>query len=619
MIASAALFMRFPPLGSIFPRARGGEVAKRDEDSLTSRRVRRWDLVGAVDLGHPSPPMTRRVLVLLFALLLACGGGGAPGPHAPSAPETVTLSVVGTNDLHGHLEALPILGGYLRVLRELRAADGGVVLLDGGDMFQGTLESNLLEGAPVVEAYGALGYDAVTIGNHEFDYGPVGEKPTPTAPGEDPRGALRARAREAGYPFLSANLLRAEDGARVDWENVPASTLFERAGVRVGVIGVTTEDTLHTTLAANVVGLALAPLADAIAREAAALRARGADVVLVAAHAGGACERFDDPRDLSSCRADEEIFEVARQLPEGAVDVIVGGHTHQAVAHVVNGIPIIEAYAYGRAFGRVDLEVDPARDRVVEVRVHPPRELCAEGAADAGSCRPGEYEGRPVRADEAVAEVLAPAVAHARAARQRGLGVRAEATVGRSRTEESALGNLFTDLMRAARPDADVALTNGGGLRADLPSGPLTYGQLYRAMPFDNRFAHVRLSGRELAAIVARNLAGEGSFFSLSGVRAVAACEDGALRVSLARDDGRPVADDEELLLVTTDFLATVDGGAFAALGEDAVEIEDGVPVRDAMADALAELEGGVLRPSELFDPAEPRVRYPGPRPVTCE
>ncbi|HJL15313.1 MAG TPA: 5'-nucleotidase C-terminal domain-containing protein [Sandaracinaceae bacterium LLY-WYZ-13_1] len=565
--------------------------------------------------------MGRFVVGWLLPLVtaVACGGPARPveGP-AEEASRRVTLSVVGTNDLHGHVRALPVFAGYLRALRARRAADGGVVLLDGGDMFQGTLASNLLEGAPVVEAYEALGYDAVTIGNHEFDYGPVGPRPTPSEPGDDPRGALRALAAAADFPFLSANLLREADGARVDWDNVTPSTLFERSGVRVGVIGVTTEETLTTTLSANVVGLAMAPLAEAIAREASELRARGADVVLVAAHAGGRCEAFEDPFDLSSCEVDQEIFEVARRLPEGAVDVIVGGHTHRGVAHVVNGIPIIESYAYGRAFGRVDLVVEPTADRVVDVRVHPPRDLCAEGAPDDGDCVPGTYEGRPVEPDDAVAGILAPAVANARAARERSLGVRVAETIGRSRVDESALGNLFTDLMRAARPDADVALTNGGGLRADLPAGPLTYGALYQAMPFDNRFATVRLTGGQLASIVARNLRDEGSFFSLSGVRARATCQDGTLAVTLEREGGEPIGADEPLILVTTDFLATGGDGAFAALGEGAIEVEDGVPVRDAMAEAL-EARAGELRPDALHDPAHPRVRYPGERPVRCE
>ena len=143
----------------------------------------------------------------------ADGGAGAPGRDP-----LVTISIVGTNDLHGHIEALPRLGGYIANLRRARARDGGgVVLLDAGDMFQGTLESNMNEGAAVVRAYNALKYDAAAIGNHEFDFGPVGPATAPRAPGDDPRGALKARAAEAQFPFLAANLVDAATGALPAW------------------------------------------------------------------------------------------------------------------------------------------------------------------------------------------------------------------------------------------------------------------------------------------------------------------------------------------------------------------------------------------------------------------
>src|SRR6478752_1736260 len=118
----------------------------------------------------------RRALVSLL-LVIACSCGTAPPASTalPAPSGTVTISIVGTNDVHGHLGGLPLFAGYLANLRAARAHDGGgVVLVDGGDVFQGTLESNLREGAPMVAAYDLLGYDAVTIGNHEFDYGPVG-------------------------------------------------------------------------------------------------------------------------------------------------------------------------------------------------------------------------------------------------------------------------------------------------------------------------------------------------------------------------------------------------------------------------------------------------------------
>jgi len=214
-------------------------------------------------------PWVMRVLAALpVALALA-----SPALAAPKIAATVTISIVGTSDLHGHIAALPWLSGYLANLRAARARGGGaVILLDAGDMFQGTLESNLAEGAPVVADYNVLGYSAAAIGNHEFDFGPVGPAPAPVEPGDDPRGALKARAAEAHFPFLGANIIDRNVGKPVAWPNVKPSTIVEIAGIKVGIVGVTTAGTGRSALPANVAGLAFAPLARTIASEARRLR-----------------------------------------------------------------------------------------------------------------------------------------------------------------------------------------------------------------------------------------------------------------------------------------------------------------------------------------------------------
>lgn len=573
--------------------------------------------------------MRRALIVSCFVLSASCGGAPCPAAAVTEATTTeapsghVIVSIVGTNDLHGHLRALPLLGGYLANLRAVREASGGaVVLVDGGDVFQGTLESNLREGAPVVTAYDLLGYDAVTIGNHEFDYGPVGPDATVQHEGQEPRSALLARIGESHFAWLSANVL-----TRTTHESAglaPPSTVIERAGVRIGVIGVTTEHTLTTTIAANVSDLAMRPLAVAIAAEATRLRAaEHVDVVVVAAHAGGNCRELSDPHDLSSCEAQEEIFEVAEALPPGLVDVIVAGHTHQAVAHFVSGIAIIESRAYGRAFGRVDLVIDRGAHRVVGAEIRPAHDLChAQPAPDADPslCERDDYEGAPVVPDPAVAAVVGEALSFASEQRERPLGVTLSAQVRRGGDHESALGNLFTDLMREARPQADVALYGGGGLRADLPAGPLRYGAFYEALPFDNRFAIVRATGAEVADLFARDVSTSGSVLSVSGLRVVARCEGSEVRVSLERTDGRTVADDETLTIVVSDFLATGGDGFFvhARAREGAVTIEDDPPIREAMVEILRS-RGGTLDPSVLLDPSHPRVVVPGGhRPLVC-
>ena len=303
----------------------------------------------------PRPPIVVAAALVAASVLLAglALAGQDPSTDPDGAAGRVTLSIVGTTDLHGRVfpnggrGGLALLGGYLRNLRAAREADGGaVLLLDAGDTFEGGIASNISEGALVVDAYNALGYDALAIGNHEFDYGALD---TASADGGtlDMRGALKAAAARARFPFLAANLIDATTGRQVEWPNVRPSTLVDAAGLRVGIVGVMTRYGLTRTLAANVQGLDTTALEPAVEHEERRPRRRGADLVLVLAHAGGACFRFDDPTDLSSCDDDAEIFQLARRLPPGLDDAIVAGHTHRAVAHEVAGIPIIQAIRGG--------------------------------------------------------------------------------------------------------------------------------------------------------------------------------------------------------------------------------------------------------------------------------
>ncbi|HJL05117.1 MAG TPA: bifunctional UDP-sugar hydrolase/5'-nucleotidase [Polyangiaceae bacterium LLY-WYZ-15_(1-7)] len=535
-----------------------------------------------------------------------------PAPEAP--PERVVLSVVGINDVHGHLERLPHLAGAVANLRRRRAADGGAVLvIDAGDMWQGTLASNLDEGASMVRAYETLRVDAAALGNHEFDYGPVGSAATPQGPDDDPRGALLARIAEADFPILGANFLDAESGEWVAWPGLERAVLLERAGVKIGVIGVSTAETLRTTIRANVADLEMAPLASTIEVLARELREDGAQVVVVAAHAGARCEAFDDPRDLSSCELDEEIVHVARALPEGLVDVIVAGHTHRAIAHFVGDVAVTESWAYGRAFGRVDLVLEGGE---VRRRIFPPHDLCTDRDADYLRCEAPAYAGAPVEAEPAMVRTIEPALEAARAQREAPLGVTLEAPFARSRQVESPLGNLLVDLLAELDPQADVALLNGGGVRADLDAGPLTYGALYEAFPFDNRLARVTLTGAELRAIVAANLGSESGTLIFAGVRVRARCEAGVLRVELRDRRGRPIRDRARLELLTTDYLATT--SLFTGVvSPDAVRVEDGPPLREGLAERLR-ARGGALRPTDFLDERAPRVDLPGRRPLRC-
>lgn len=551
------------------------------------------------------------------------------GLSAHRQAPAVTLSIVGTNDLHGGIAAedgrggLALFNGYIKNLRAARARDGGAVLLiDAGDMWQGTLESNLGEGAPVIAAYNVLGYTAAAIGNHEFDFGPVGPAPIPTISADDPRGALKARASEAAFPFLAANLIDQSTGRSVEWRNVMPSSLVDAAGVKVGIIGVMTGGALVETIAANTHGLQVAPLAEVVAEQARRLRADEATVVIVTAHAGGRCARFDEPRDLSSCDASAEIFEVARRLPPGTVDVIVAGHTHAGVAHEVAGIAISEAFAGGQAFGRVDLTVDRTSGRVRQRRMFRPRDICARANLRTLRCDPfgatSQYEGADVVPDPRVEQILAPALRAAEAAKAAPLNIHLERPLRRGDdAHRSPLGQLFVDAMRQST-GADIAIHNTrGGLRADLPAGPLVYGSVYRTMPFDNRVVSLRLRASELARVLAAELQTSSPRLSISGARVQARCRNGALTVTLLGASAQPIPDSAMLDIVTSDYLALGGNGILSSImPPDGFAMSGAGPLlRDVVADWLRS-RSGPLGEEQFLD--RNRWVYPGDLPITC-
>lgn len=567
----------------------------------------------------------------LALLPLALGCSSAPA--RPPAPATVhdpglrSIILIGTNDLHGHLEALPALGGYLRILRAKAAREhAAVVLVDAGDMFQGTLESNLVEGESIAQAYRTLGYVAAAVGNHEFDFGPLGPRSS-VAVGHDgslsetdPRGALKARARDAGFPFLLANAARRDGGAPPDLAPLRTRFLSKVHGITIGFTGITSADTSSTTLAANVRDLTFSPAAAAIQREADGLRREGATVVVALAHAGSRCDTFTGNAVGDHCDASGEVFTLASSLRRGTVDAIVAGHTHFGVAHDVNGTPIIESFSNGRAFGRIDLSLD-AQGRVASHVVHPPRYLCpaTQDPADA-TCKLGEYEGEPVVRDEGVARIAAYYAARTRGRREALVGVTFTAPVTRSYGAESALGNLFARLLRQ-HAKTDVALMNGGGLRDDLPAGPLRYGQLFAAMPFDNRVATVTVGAGELRTLLTKNMQSAHGVLSVDGLAVEARCTGSELVVDLYRVDaagvrtGKKLDDAVALRVAASDFLLG-GGDDFGKLGAlEGVTVSDDV-MRDAFERELGAM--GTVDPARLYDPAKPRLVYAGARPLHC-
>jgi len=315
------------------------------------------------------------------------------------------------------------------------------------------------------------------------------------------------------------------------------------------------------------------------------------------------------------------MFRVARELPAGTLQGIVAGHTHGTVAHFVNGVPIISVPSFGTQFGRMDLTFDTAERRVTVASIHEPQSVCARVDPATRACVKApdgvaaEYEGRRVEPSATVAAAIAPELERIRALRAEPLGVTTDTPIARTAGPESALGNLYADALRSTVRDADVALSYGpgrGGLRADLPAAPLTFGHVYDVFPFDNRVTRVELTGAQLERVLADQLPqladGRRGLLSISGVRVTVACNDNGFELRLQRDSGAEVLPTESLVLAAASYSAG--RAAWAAVeNEPAVEARE-LPllVRDAVAAWLLE-HGGHIGAADFVDPARPRWR----------
>ncbi len=486
-------------------------------------------------------------------------------------PPRRTLRLLAMNDMHGAFRPRPDgawgnRGGFAEIATMVRQAQAecapmcATLVLSGGDLFTGTPASDLTTGAAVVPVLNAIGFAAHAMGNHEFDYG---------------QDTLRARMRQLTAPILGANVTYA-DGRDVEW--IPNDTILTTSVGRVGIVGIADPATPRTTMPRHVADLRFVDPAPVVARHAAALRARGASVVIVVAHLGGFCN-VGDPDD---CRG--EIFEMARALPTGAVDAIVSGHTHSAVGTIVNGIPIVQARSSTRALGVVDLALAPGTvQRRPEVR-----------AVVSDSIAP----------DPGIDPLVARAVA-AVAARVREVIVTSEDRFPREGAQH-ALGNLIADAQRAAG-DADVGVMNNGGIRAELRAGPVTYGDLHEIAPFANRLVRITVRGDALRAYFERLVGGTRVNVHVSGVTLEydSTAAPGARLRRAVMADGRPLNDRRRYRVVMSDFIAS--GGDGVGLTGGSAPEELGVIDLDALVAHLRRVPGGRLTMTEAL--RAPRIR----------
>jgi 2',3'-cyclic-nucleotide 2'-phosphodiesterase (5'-nucleotidase family) len=498
--------------------------------------------------------------------------GSSNSPPASPAPTGPTLRIISTNDFHGRLEPTADANGVLhggaaytaaeiqRARTECRSCE--VILVDAGDLFQGTAVSNLSYGRPMVAYYNRMGYTAAALGNHEFDWG---------------LDTLRARIRGLELPFLSANT-RYKDGRRVPW--LRDDTLVVRGKTKVGIIGISTPETAtaaRPTIVAPFKFLDPAPVIDERARK---LRARGANVIVVVAHEGGFCNASSGSQECAG-----DIFKVVPRITE-KIDLLVAGHTHGLVNTTVNGVPVIQARWAGQAIGIADIPLN----------------------STGGGAGPARTEVRSV--NTASVEPYAPIDS---------LVVRALAEVGplvnrRITTLTTALtrsgnqyplGNLVADSHRWAGK-GDIAVMNNRGIRTGMAAGEVTYGKLFEIEPFANTLVRVDMTGAQVRSYLEKILGGSigvhvsGVTVAIDTTRAA-----GSRIVSLRLTDGREFSDKATYKVIMNNFLA--EGGSNLGPPPEAKQTPLGIVDIDALVDYIKTLK------SPLAAPAEPRITVTKP------
>lgn len=506
----------------------------------------------------------RRCAALVLGLALAFGIGAQDSGATPVAPPD--LVILHFNDFHGQVlphrvEDLPgrpvkWMGGYPalhRVVRETREryGDERVWVTNGGDWYQGTPEGNADRGRGILELFDHLGVTVSVLGNHEYDHG------------EDSLLGILAHAR---HPILGANVRDA--GAPADPDRVRPHLLpyvvRVVAGLRVAVVGLVTRDT-PTMSTGPFGGAAFVPEERALRDLMPALR-RSADAVILLTHCGLADDRA-----------------LARAFPD--LTLILGGHSHTFVRRPLREGPvwIVQSGARGAALTRLHLRVreHPRRLEVVDFAfLELPALEQPEPRAD-GFVRE-RFGALAASWDTPIAEVDGDPDT------RRGPG----STPG---------GNFLCDLLREAG-QAEVAVTNKGGIRDVFPHGPLTRRRVFEIVPFDNTVVTLEVRGRDLRAALAHGLASPLGPLEIAGASYEYVVRDGRRELGRVEIGGEELRQDRIYRVATNSFLAAGGDGheAFKAgkeLGRSETYIRDLV-VQAALARKKIRLS------------ADPRVRF---------
>ena len=401
--------------------------------------------------------MTRgsRVGGLVAVVIGAAAIGACASPSgndlAPKETETLRhLVILHTNDEHGWMEPYQNTGGSAGMAfkwkrQEGLSEDDAILILSGGDMWTGHALSTVWEGESMTDIMNAMGYDAAAIGNHDFDFG---------------LEALEARAEQAEFPFLSANIRDRQTGAIPEFA-IPYF-VTEVNGVMVGIIGLTTTETPVDTQPSHVATLEFLPYASVLPDTAASARAQGAELLLIVGHVCGG-----ETRALAPIAANLDIY------------FIGGGHCHQEINEVVNGVRLVESGFFNRGYTRIDLLYDTENDAVVEMN----SEFVPNKAGLEDSEIADLIESWRERTNDEIWETIGYA----------------DPGIGRKSPE---MATLLLEPWLKAWPSADAALASPRYVQQDLFRGEITPGVIIGILSTTNELIEVDITGAQLVETV---------------------------------------------------------------------------------------------------------------------
>lgn len=560
--------------------------------------------------------INKRGTILSFLLLsiLVVAGALSAGAADKKDDGLIRLHLMWTNDVHGHIapeparfmnpEFPPPLGGgpsaarYIKAVRaKAEAAGEEVLLVDVGDMFQGTPIGSKTKGTAVIEYFNAIGYDFAVPGNHDFDMG---------------MDNTERLARMSNFPWVCCNLADEETGEFVDW--VVPSLMLDVQGVKIGVLGIITPSTKSMSFPKNVEGLEFMNMPEQVSEYRDRLKGDGADLIFLAIHEGLPYDPDEGWKRITGGTETEtageqqgtfgsnysnygmNLMELVHEVP--GIDFAVGGHTHRGYHEPWidpnNHTMCFESFGNGSSIGHAILLIDPDSKTLVGY----------EGSHDRGTLITlFEDEIWP---DAEITEVIRPHQEKAEAAMRKVVG-RSVVALGRGGPGANLVGNLVTDAM-AEYFEADFAFQNLGGLRADMPSGDLTSRDVFSVLPFGNELVVVEMDGRLVRRIIERKLAGRSGGLCLGGVKmSYDTGREDYDRVVELEFKGEAWDPDRQYKVVCTnflmegnsglDFLTAIDGSKITPTGITTAEsvehyLELHSPVRPKVDDRWVEKPG---------------------------